>query len=94
MSYNGWTNYETWNVGLWYGDVFADMASNASPQKLRGDDLESFVVEMEMDKIPDSSLAADIMNASLRRVNWDELADHYNEDSDFVDEDEEEEADA
>jgi hypothetical protein len=91
MSYNGWTNYETWNVGLWYGDVFADMASE---QKLDSDSLEAFVVEMEMDKIPDSSLAADIMNASLRRVNWDELADHYNEDSDFVDEDEEEEADA
>lgn len=91
MSYNGWTNYETWNVGMWYGDVFADMASE---QKLDGDSLEAFVVEMEMDKIPESSLAADIMNASLRRVNWEELADHYNEDSGFVDEDEEEEADA
>jgi hypothetical protein len=76
---------------MWYGDVFADMASE---QKLYGLYLEEMVVEMEMDKIPDSSLAADIMNASLRRVNWDELADHYNEDSDFVDEDEEEEADA
>jgi hypothetical protein len=91
MSYNGWANYETWNVGMWYGDVFTDMASE---QKLCADDLESFVVEMEMDKIPDSSLAADIMNAALCRVNWDELADHYNEDSDFEDEDEEEMEDA
>ena len=83
MSYNGWANYETWNVGMWYGDVFADMASE---QKLDGDALESLVVEMEMDKIPESSLAADIMNAFLRRVDWDELANHYNEDSEFEDE--------
>jgi len=91
MSYNGWSNYETWNVVMWYGDVFADMASE---QKLDGDSLEAFVVEMEMDKIPDSSFAADVMNMFLHRVNWVELADHYNEDSDFVDEDEEEEIDA
>jgi hypothetical protein len=86
MSYNGWKNYETWNVSLWYGDVFADMASE---QKLCADDLESFVVEMEMEKVPESSLAADIMNAFLHRVDWDELADHYNADSEFVDEEEE-----
>ena len=91
MSYNGWANYETWNVGMWYGDVFADMASE---QKLCADDLESFVVEMEMNKVPESSLAADIMNAFLRRVDWDELADHYNADSGFEDEAEEEMEDA
>ncbi len=89
MSYNGWANYETWNVGMWYGDVFADMASE---QKLCADDLESFVVEMEMNKVPESSLAADIMNAFLRRVDWDEIADHHNADSDFVDEEEMEDA--
>lgn len=89
--YNGWKNYETWNVSLWYGDVFADMASE---QKLRGDHLEFFVVEMEMEKIPESSLGADIMNAFLRRVDWDELADRYNADYNFEDEAEEEMEDA
>lgn len=87
MSYNGWKNYETWNVSLWYGDVFASMASE---QKLYGDYLEEMVVEMEMGSIPESSLAADIMNAALRRVDWDEIADHYNADSDFEDEEEDE----
>jgi lipopolysaccharide biosynthesis glycosyltransferase len=91
MSYNGWKNYETWNVSLWYGDVFADMASE---QKLRSNYLEFFVVEMEMEKISQSSLGADIMNAFLRRVDWDELADRYNADSGFEDEAEEEMEDA
>ena len=84
---NGWTNYQTWTVSLWYGDCFADMASE---QKLYGDYLEEFVAEMEMQKIPESSLAADIMNEFLRKVDWDSIADHYNADSGYEDEEEEE----
>jgi hypothetical protein len=91
MSYNGWSNYETWNVSLWYGDLFASLASE---QKLYGDYLEELVVEMEMGSIPESSLAADILNASLRRIDWEELADHYNADSDYEDEDVLEDLDA
>jgi hypothetical protein len=86
MAYNGWSNYETWNVSLWYGDLFASMASE---QKLDGASLEEMVIEMEMGNIPESSFAADILNASLRRIDWDEIADHYNADSDFEEEDEE-----
>lgn len=88
MSYNGWANYETWTISLWYGDVFTDMANE---QKLHGSQLEDMVVEMEMYKIPESSLAADIMNTFIGRVNWDELADHYNADSEYEDEEEEDE---
>lgn len=83
---NGWTNYQTWTISLWYGDVFADMANE---QRLFGDYLEEMVAEMEMDKIPESSLAADIMNEFLRKVDWDSIADHYNEGSDLEEEDEE-----
>lgn len=81
--YNGWKNYETWSVSLWYGDVFTDMASE---QKLFGPYLEEFVAEMEMEKIPESSMAADVLNHFMYMVDWEELADHYNADSDFVEE--------
>lgn len=83
---NGWRNYQTWTISLWYGDCFADMASE---QKLHGVYLEEMVVEMEMDKIPETSLAADVMNDFLRKVDWDELADHYNDGSGFEEEEEE-----
>ena len=83
---NGWTNYQTWTISLWYGDCFADMANE---QRLFGDYLEEMVAEMEMDKIPESSLAADVMNEFLRKVDWDSIADHYNEGSGQEEEEEE-----
>lgn len=83
MSCNGWTNYQTWNVALWYGDVFADMAGE---QKLHGEYLKDLVAEMEMDKIPESSLAADIMNEFLQKVDWDSIADHYNDEVELEEE--------
>lgn len=84
MSCNGWTNHQTWNVALWYGDLFADMAND---QKLHGECLKDLVAEMEMEKIPESSLAADIMNEFLRKVDWESLADHYNDEVEIEEED-------
>lgn len=84
---NGWTNYQTWTISLWYGDLFADMAND---QPLDGDYLSELVYEMEvLDKIPESGLAADVMNEFLRKVDWDSLADHYNADSTYEEEEEE-----
>lgn len=77
MSYNGWSNYETWLVTMWYGDIFTDMANEG--QLGAADYLQSYVEEtvMEMGRIPDSGLVADILNAFLRQVDWEELYDHY-----------------
>lgn len=75
--YNGWTNYETWLVNMWYGDIFADMASDGT--ELDGEMLENFVTEMmaEEGTLPENGFAADIMNAALREVDWQDLAEHY-----------------
>lgn len=86
---NGWRNYQTWTISLWYDDIFCDMASE---QKLHGTYLKDMVLELEMNKIPESGLAADVMNDFLRKVDWDELADHHNADSGFEEEEEVEEA--
>ena len=74
--YNGWSNYETWNVGLWFGDVFNDIAED-NPD-MDGDYLRTFIdgyLEENMNE--QSGLIADIVNSFVARVNWDELADHY-----------------
>lgn len=75
--YNGWTNYETWLVNMWYGDIFNDMAENG--ETVDAEYIQSFVEEMlESDgALPQYGFAADIMNAALREVDWDDLADHY-----------------
>lgn len=75
--YNGWTNYETWLVNMWYGDIFADMADHG--ENVTADYIQSFVEEMlESDgALPQYGFAADIMNAALREVDWDDLAEHY-----------------
>jgi len=86
--YNGWTNYETWLVNMWFGDCFAAMQEDTG--NMSADALEDFVMEMleSEGNIPQYGFAADIMNAALREVDWDELAEHY------AVEDEEEEIDA
>lgn len=89
MSYNGWSNYETWSATLWYGDIFADMASEGhlgSPENL-----QTFVEEMLSDEghLPESGFAADIMNSFLARIDWQEIYDSFYEEEEEEEEDEE-----
>jgi len=75
--YNGWTNYETWLVNMWYGDIFADMQNEREDTSAQS--LEDFVTSMLEDQgqLPDHGFAADIMNAAMRQVDWEDLASHY-----------------
>lgn len=75
--YNGWTNYETWLVNMWFGDIFADMQNEG--EDTSADSLEGFVLEMldSEGTLPETGFAADIMNAALREVDWEDLAEHY-----------------
>lgn len=87
MSYNGWSNYETWNATLWYGDIFTDMANEG--QLGSPENLQTFVEEtmLESGQLPESGFAADIMNSFLARIDWEEIYDHF-----YVEELEEEDA--
>ena len=85
-TYNGWTNYETWNVKLWldndegtYDEVRAMARRSRSAYDL-GQELREFV----LDGMPDlgASMYADILGAALRDVNWQEIAEAYREDED------------
>ena len=88
--YNGWTNYETWNVALWLGNepgtyedvrVITRRTINKYGKECEyhlADELKGYVEDM----MPDlgASMAADLLGAALSEVNWQEIAESYIED--------------
>ena len=82
--YNGWSNYETWNVALWLDNDF-DMWSELSESCNDGtyedvnelaDYLENFIDEMNP-VLNDASMFSDLLSSSFREVNYREIAEHY-----------------
>ena len=87
--YNGWTNYETWNVALWldneqgsYGywtEAAEQAVNNADGDK---DDaaiaLAGMLESEHKDAMPEvTGVFADLLGAALDAVNWREIAEHY-----------------
>ena len=93
--YNGWSNYETWNVALWLDneqgsyDEARDMARRARSEHDLAGQLKDWVHEMAPDL--GASMFADLLGAALSEVDWYEIAEHYYEETH---QDEEEEAEA
>jgi hypothetical protein len=72
---------------MWYGDIFADWQNDREDTSAQA--LEDFVTSMLEDQgqLPDHGFAADIMNAAMRQVDWEDIASHYE-----VEEEDEEQA--
>lgn len=79
MSYNGWTNKETWIVNLWVGDNLAEMQQEG--QEMDGRYIEDYVWELISDSSStvEAHFAADLLACAMGEVNWNELAEHYKE---------------
>ena len=72
-TYNGWTNFETWQAKLWIceaGGLYDGMDEQL---------LEEFLHEMA--GTPETGLAADIFNDWIREVNLNEILENYAEES-------------
>lgn len=65
MSYNGWSNRETWLVNLWF-----------EPESLEDLDMIKYSLEDDYDSIQNSCLK-DMIN--LSSIDWRELEEHIEE---------------
>jgi len=96
--YNGWTNYETWNYKLWLDNDGSDEYWTERAQDLwnssdEDDEDRSYEACKELEKeLEDSAYEAmpeiegfygDVLNASIREVNWREIAEHIMADADL-----------
>ncbi len=93
--YNGWSNYETWNVKLWLDNEQGsseEVRSMARRARSVGD-LAEQIKGMVMIWAPDlgASMFSDLLNAALGEVDWYEMAESYYEEEHEDDEAEEKE---
>jgi len=77
MSYNGWTNYETWRVNL---EMFDGMEPRSGIDAYNlGQELKEYAEEI-IEEYSKPGFARDYALAFLSDVNWSEIAGHYIED--------------
>lgn len=84
--YNGWTNYETWCAGLWLdhdSEYWSTEASDILRQERNDKDNATYELSLVMASYHDEhtpvaeGLYADLLGASMSRINWYEIAGHY-----------------
>lgn len=75
--YNGWANYETWNVDLWISNDEGSYKSARRQQPFDASSAEEFVKELYPEGTPDFE---DMGKAKCYdEVNWEEVAESFNE---------------
>ena len=87
--YNGWTNYETWNANLWIDSdwqlsehialVTADLFSSYEDIAEITCKVSEFIKDQFNYNAPElgASFYSDMISASLREVNFYEIASHF-----------------
>jgi hypothetical protein len=83
MPYQGWANWQTWNVALWFGNDEGLYHSAIDEARRRGgfdaDSAEEFVWEIFPEGTPDFDKGPREVARQYREVDWQEIADDFNE---------------
>lgn len=74
--YNGWRNWETWNVQLWLDNDYALYLRKVDFLKssidINADTVKDFVSDIFPAGTPDMEVKGE-----MSKVDWDEIADHW-----------------
>lgn len=91
MTYNGWTNYETWLTNLWldgleFGDYIQDLSDDLDDKDAVldwcSDYLEQLVEDLIEDATPNgvSGFITDLINSAFQEIDFRDIAEHYVDD--------------
>lgn len=81
MSYNGWKNWETWNVALWCGSEEGIYRDRMRQEPRTAEECEDFVREYFPAGTPDMERREiDPFDHNEVRVDWQEIAEHWADD--------------
>lgn len=73
-SYNGWTNWETWNVNLWVTNDESTYRMMQRQQPFNARSAQQFVMGLYPHGTPDMDSPRE-----LNKVDWQSIADAFNE---------------
>jgi len=90
QDYNGWTNYETWNFMLWYGDYLQEMVTSYNGDLEEGEEkldhgrthviVEGFIDDFLENSEIEASFLSDVLGKCIQSVNIHEIVEHLLED--------------
>lgn len=78
MSYNGWKNWETWNVTLWCDNEYGIYRARMQQKPRTAEEVEGFVRCFFPNGTPD--MERHDACASQEDVDWQEIAEHWADD--------------
>lgn len=97
--YNGYTNYETWLVALWYGEspewmkeYYIKHGASDTADRFK-EDVEEWANASYNDILDGASLYADLLNTAIGMVDWYEIVEAWSQDGEWDKEQDDEQDD-
>jgi len=83
FSYNGWRNYETWLVNMYFGDYLAEIANERFEDgegMLDVDEVTDMIEDMIFDEMGNAGgFVESLVKVSLADIDWHSITEHANE---------------